>query len=235
MVDEEAGIDEREGVRKLCELIDIEDADDIIEQMRSACLWLWRKYNKRLFVYGHSAGGHLAACLVTQDWKTFASDAPADLVPAGYAISGVFDATPVLKVSANQDIRLKDEAEARAVSPPNSSDRSPIDTMRSARCAMPTLQSSPSPSAPGTRKPLRHSLAWRSEPETVNRYPLNHLLIIFQKICDAVSFAHSKGIIHRDLKTANAMIDKQGVVHYGDYPKVEDAERVTIFSSSSKV
>ena len=88
----------------------------IIEQMRGACLYLWRKQHKRIFVYGHSAGGHLAACMVAQDWKAFASDAPADLVPAAYAISGVFDLTPLVHVSQNQDLRL-DEAEARRVSP----------------------------------------------------------------------------------------------------------------------
>ena len=43
-------------------------------------------------------------------------DAPADLVPAGYAISGVFDLTPLVQVSMNQDLRL-DDAEARRVSP----------------------------------------------------------------------------------------------------------------------
>ena len=88
----------------------------IIEQMGSACLWLWRRRRKRIFVYGHSAGGHLAACLLAQDWKAFASDAPADLVPAAYAISGVFDLAPLVHVSQNQDLRL-DEAEARRVSP----------------------------------------------------------------------------------------------------------------------
>jgi arylformamidase len=88
----------------------------IIEQMRSACLWLWRKQRKRIFVYGHSAGGHLAACLLAQDWKAFASDAPANLVPAAYAISGVFDLAPLVHVSQNQDLRL-DDAEARRVSP----------------------------------------------------------------------------------------------------------------------
>ena len=88
----------------------------IIEQMRSACLWLWRKQRKRMVVYGHSAGGHLAACLLAQDWKAFASDAPVDLVPAAYAISGVFDLSPLTQVSMNQDLRL-DEAEARRVSP----------------------------------------------------------------------------------------------------------------------
>ena len=88
----------------------------IIEQMRAACLWLWRKYRKRIFVYGHSAGGHLAACLLAQDWKAFASDAPADLVPAAYAISGVYDLSPLVHVSQNSDLRL-DDAEARRVSP----------------------------------------------------------------------------------------------------------------------
>ncbi len=88
----------------------------IIEEMRAACLWLWRKHKKRIFVYGHSAGGHLAACLLAQDWKAFASDAPADLVPAAYAISGVFDLAPLVHVSQNSDLRL-DDAEARRVSP----------------------------------------------------------------------------------------------------------------------
>jgi arylformamidase len=88
----------------------------IIEQMRAACLWLWRRQRKRIFVYGHSAGGHLAACLLAQDWKAFASDAPADLVPAAYAISGVYDLSPLVHVSQNSDLRL-DEAEARRVSP----------------------------------------------------------------------------------------------------------------------
>jgi arylformamidase len=88
----------------------------IIEQMRTACLYLWRKRRQRMLVYGHSAGGHLAACMAAQDWKELASDAPADLVPAGYAISGVFDLSPLLHVSQNQDLRL-DANEARRVSP----------------------------------------------------------------------------------------------------------------------
>ena len=88
----------------------------IIEEMRTACLWLWRKHKKRIFVYGHSAGGHLAACLLAQDWRAFASDAPADLVPAAYAISGVYDLAPLVHVSQNSDLRL-DDAEARRVSP----------------------------------------------------------------------------------------------------------------------
>jgi arylformamidase len=89
---------------------------DIIEQMRGACLMLWRKRRQRIFVFGHSAGGHLSACLAATDWKAFASDAPADLVPSAYAISGVFDLLPLTHVSQNQDLRL-DETEARRISP----------------------------------------------------------------------------------------------------------------------
>jgi len=90
----------------------------IIGQMRAACLHLWRQHKKRIFVYGHSAGGHLAACMVATDWKTLAADAPADLVPAAYAISGVFDLMPLLRVSQNQDLRL-DEKSAHEGSPLN--------------------------------------------------------------------------------------------------------------------
>ena len=89
---------------------------DIISQIRQACLYLWRRFGQRIMVYGHSAGGHLAACMAATDWKSLASDAPADLVPAGYAISGVFDLEPLLHVSMNQDLKL-DAAQIPRVSP----------------------------------------------------------------------------------------------------------------------
>lgn len=88
----------------------------IIDEMRAACLWLWRKQRRRLMVYGHSAGGHLAACMAATEWKALAPDAPDDLVPCSYAISGVYDLVPLLNISVNQDLRL-DAASARASSP----------------------------------------------------------------------------------------------------------------------
>ena len=88
---------------ELCPQVSIAD---ILSQMRAACLYLWRKRRQRVFVYGHSAGGHLTACLVATDWKSLAPDAPADLVPAGYAISGVFDLAPLATISVNQDLKL---------------------------------------------------------------------------------------------------------------------------------
>jgi arylformamidase len=67
-------------------------------------------------VYGHSAGGHLAACMVATDWKQLDPKAPADLVPAGYSISGVFDLKPLIATSMNADFKLN-EAAAAQVSP----------------------------------------------------------------------------------------------------------------------
>jgi arylformamidase len=89
---------------------------DIIEQTRRAVLFLLQRFGRRIFIYGHSAGGHLAGAMVATDWPSLYPKAPADLVPAGYSISGVFDLAPLIGVSVNQDLRL-DATTARQVSP----------------------------------------------------------------------------------------------------------------------
>ena len=88
---------------------------DIIEQIRHACIFLWLRTGQRMMVYGHSAGGHLAAAMVATDWPTLYPRA-GDLVPAAYSISGLFDLTPLVGISMNQDLRL-DEQSARDTSP----------------------------------------------------------------------------------------------------------------------
>ncbi len=46
---------------------------------------------------------------------------------------------------------------------------------------------------------------------------LAELLQVFLKVCDAVSFAHSRGVIHRDLKPTNVMISDFGQVYVLDW------------------
>jgi arylformamidase len=89
---------------------------EIIEQIRHACLFLWLRTGRRMMIYGHSAGGHLAGAMVATDWHERYPKAPADLVPAAYSISGLFDLTPLVHVTMAQDLQL-DDAQARQVSP----------------------------------------------------------------------------------------------------------------------
>jgi arylformamidase len=89
---------------------------EIVAQIQRACAFLWQRHERRMFIYGHSAGGHLAAAMVATDWPALYPKVPADLLPAGYSISGVFDLIPLVGISLNQDLRLTAE-EARRLSP----------------------------------------------------------------------------------------------------------------------
>jgi len=53
--------------------------------------------------------------------------------------------------------------------------------------------------------------------ETAEAYPSMRLLDIFRKVCDAVSFAHSRGYLHRDLKPDNIMVGEFGEVLVMDW------------------
>jgi arylformamidase len=89
---------------------------EIIEQIRHACLFLWLRTGQRMMIYGHSAGGHLAATMLVTEWQARYPKAPPDLVPAAYSISGLFDLTPLVGIPMAHDLRL-DDSEARSVSP----------------------------------------------------------------------------------------------------------------------
>jgi arylformamidase len=95
---------------------------DIVGQCRAALAWLWRSAAElgvapgRIYVAGHSAGGHLTAMLALTDWPAVDRHLPADLVKGGCAVSGIYDLDPIRRSFLNEDLRL-DAASARQGSP----------------------------------------------------------------------------------------------------------------------
>lgn len=94
----------------LCPAVTIED---IVRQILQAGAWLYRHApelgvpRERLYISGHSAGGHLTAMAMAALWPRFAPDLPARLFKGGLAISGIYDLRDLVKVpSVNSNLRL---------------------------------------------------------------------------------------------------------------------------------
>jgi arylformamidase len=88
---------------------------DIVEELRQACRELAR-FEKKLVVAGHSAGGHLAACMLATNWAAVEEKLPEGFVGAAYAISGLFELKPLVPTSINNALGMND-AEAELMSP----------------------------------------------------------------------------------------------------------------------
>jgi arylformamidase len=97
--------------------------DEIVRQMLRASRWLWLNAEThgidrdRLYVSGHSAGGHLTAMLMCALWQQLDARLPKNLWKGGLAISGIYDLRPLVDVDfLQQDLRL-DPALALRLSP----------------------------------------------------------------------------------------------------------------------
>ena len=94
----------------------------IVAQCERAVAWLIEEGGThgvnpdRIVVGGHSAGGHLAAMLLTTDWR--ALGVRGEALAGAVTLSGVHDLAPMTLFSFNSDLKL-DAAEAARLSPVN--------------------------------------------------------------------------------------------------------------------
>lgn len=102
-------------------LIPAIDMDELVRQCRAAVAWVHRNAAEfggdpeRLFLSGHSAGGHLVAMVAATDWSGDYGLPPA-IIGGGVAISGLYDLEPIRLSNLNDDLRLSEE-QARRNSP----------------------------------------------------------------------------------------------------------------------
>lgn len=58
----------------------------------------------------------------------------------------------------------------------------------------------------------------------VQKYSLHNLMIIFQKVCDAISYSHSQGVLHLDIKPENIQVGEFGEVLVCDWGTSKQTE-----------
>lgn len=88
----------------------------IIEESRLAVAAVARRLKTPVAVFGHSAGGHLAACMLATDWSELKAELGFDPVTAALPISGLFELEPLVPTTINVNLKL-DAEEARRQSP----------------------------------------------------------------------------------------------------------------------
>ncbi len=104
----------------LCPAVKVED---IVLQCLKAGAWLYRNAaevgapRNRMFVAGHSAGGHLSAMCMAAQWPRYSRGLPEKVMQGGLSISGIYDLGPIAGTpSVNIDLRLG-ESDALKLSP----------------------------------------------------------------------------------------------------------------------
>lgn len=83
----------------------------------------------------------------------------------------------------------------------------------------------------------------KGDSKTRLAYPLTRLLHIFCEVCQAIAFAHAKGVLHRDIKPSNVMIGDFGEVLVMDWglarkfgePDTKSAGLLTVTPGSKPV
>lgn len=101
----------------LCPAVDM---DTLVAQCRRSIAWTHANAARlggdpaRIFVSGHSAGGHIIAMALATEWAAFGC--PADVVKGAWGLSGLYDLEAIRLTFLNSDLRLSPE-QARRNSP----------------------------------------------------------------------------------------------------------------------
>lgn len=95
---------------RLCPAVSVMD---VVGDLRALMAALWVRFGQKIFVVGHSAGGHLTSAMVATDWAALDGNLPRDLISGAFAVSGVYDLTPLVGLEVAEPIQLTaDVAEA---------------------------------------------------------------------------------------------------------------------------
>jgi arylformamidase len=102
-------------------IVDFNSIDDVggnlmamAKQVRSAVAWVYNNADKfggdknRLYVTGHSSGGHLTSTIVTCDWQRDFG-LPKDIVKGAMLASGMYDLVPVRLSKRSKYVNFTDE------------------------------------------------------------------------------------------------------------------------------
>lgn len=96
------------------------DLMPLAEQVRKAVAWAYKNAESfggdpdRLYLSGHSSGGHLGGVVLTTDWSKYGL--PKDVVKGAVLVSGMFDLKAPRLSARSSYVRFTDEAE-QALSP----------------------------------------------------------------------------------------------------------------------
>ena len=96
-------------------LIPTVDLSELVEQCRRSLAWIWHNAKplggdrERIFISGHSAGGHLVGMMMATDWAAHHKTLPINLIKGGCGISGLYDLDPIRLCFLNDDLKLSEQ------------------------------------------------------------------------------------------------------------------------------